>query len=168
MTNRSASLITCGASIRATRGSDGDVRVPSMNQLMLSRATASEAGLFFMVEKNWTTLLRDMPTTINKAATRGMQGSSASQMIIPTMRDMIELKRLRERATTLCRSNISSTIESLDNFWGEYWYGVRGGLKVDCSWDLTLSTSPHESPGVGISGRIISLPLKPVLHEGTP
>ena len=72
-----------------------------MNQLKLKRATAFEAGLFLMVEKKWTTLLKDNPTTVKRAITRGMQGSSDAHIISPTKSDNRALKRLCERATSL-------------------------------------------------------------------
>lgn len=83
-----------GANTGVILGNVGYVSVPSKNQLKLNRATASDAGLFLIVEKNWTTLHNDMTTTANSARTRGMHASSAFHMIVPTKSDNIALKRV--------------------------------------------------------------------------
>ena len=89
-----------------------------MNQLKLKRATASEAGLFLTVEKNWTTLRKDKPTTVKRAITSGKQGSSAVRIIAPTRSDNTALKRLWEKATSLLCSRATSLSTLLEKIRG--------------------------------------------------
>lgn len=97
----------------ATIGSIGEESAPSMKQLMLSKATASEAGLFLMVERNSRTLPRDMTTTVNRAVTRGTHASPATHMIIETKRDKNMLNKLRRRATVLRCLKASPTMNEV-------------------------------------------------------
>jgi hypothetical protein len=78
-----------------------------MKQLRQSKATASVAGLFFIVEKNATTLCNDIATTEKRATTRGEHGLRAFHTTIPTTRESIELKRLLYSASTLLPFSIS-------------------------------------------------------------
>lgn len=99
----------------------GQASAPSINQLKLKRATASEAGLFLMVEKKWTTLRKDKATTAKRAITSGKQGSSAVQIIAPTRSDNMALKRLWEKATSLLclrAKSLSTLLEKIS--------GVKG------------------------------------------